>query len=133
MLNRRFLWMMGLLAALTVSGSLYAQEERNWVLLGAAHVDKRADHDRIKVHRSQESFRAIRLQIDGGNVEIDRIVVHFRDGITSDRLMHVRLASGSTSRAIDLPGRRRIIKSVELWYRKDSSSTRPTVSLFGLR
>lgn len=132
MLKKRTLWIAGLFAALVISGSLYAQD-RNWVFLGQAHVDKSADHDRIKVGRSPESFRAIQFQVEGGNVEIDRIMVHFRRGTAADRLMHVRLASGSKSRVIDLPGDRRIIKSVEIWYRKDSSGERPTVSLLGLR
>lgn len=129
---RRF-WLVGFLATFTSVASLHAQEGRNWTFLGEAHVDKLADHDRIKVDRSPESFRAIRFQIEGGNVEIDRIKVHFRDGDTVDRLMHVRLATGSTSRSMDLPGGRRILKSIEIWYRKDRSGERPSVLLYALR
>jgi len=127
--------LIALLAVLAVAGSLAAQEDRDWSYLGESHVDKTADHDRIRLrHRGPESFRAIRLQVKDGNIEIDRIRVHFHDSYeASDRLMHVRLASGSNSRAIDLPGGRRIIDSVEIWYRKDRSGERPTVLLYGLR
>lgn len=127
-------WLLGLLAVLALAGSLAAQEDRDWAFLGESHVDKLADHDRISVHHGQESFRAIRFQVQNGDVEIDRIRVHFHhDYQAADRLMHVRLASGSTSRAIKLPGGRRIIDSVEIWYRKDRSSERPAVLLYGLR
>lgn len=123
-----------LLATLAVAGSLGAQEGRDWAYLGESHVDKTADHDRIRVGRSPESFRAIRFQVQNGNVEIDRIKIHFHDSyVAADRLMHVRLESGTTSRAIDLPGGRRVIESVEIWYRKDRSGERPTVLLYGLR
>lgn len=122
----------GLLVFLLFGTPLLAQE-RNWVFLGEAHVDGRSDHDRIKVGRSPESFRAIEFRVEGGDVEFDRIKVHFRNGTAADRLMHVRIVSGDKSRAIDLPGDRRIIKSVEIWYRRSGSSARPTVSLFGLR
>ena len=127
-------WLLAILATLAIAGSLAAQQDRDWALLGESHVDKAADHDRIKVGRSPESFHAIRFQVQNGNIEIDRIKVHFRnDYQAADRLMHVRLASGSTSRAIDLPGGRRIIDSVEIWYRKDRSGERPAVLLYGLR
>ena len=122
----------GLLVFLVFGTPLLAQE-RNWVFLGEAHVDGGRDHDRIKVGHSPESFRAIEFRVEGGDVEFDRIKVHFRNGTAADRLMHVRLVSGSRSRALDLPGDRRIIKSVEIWYRKGNWNVRPTVSLFGLR
>ena len=126
--------LLGLLAILAVAGSLAAQEDRDWAYLGESHVDKAADHDRIRAHRGPESFRAIRFQVKDGNIEIDRIKVRFHESYAAaDRLMHVRIASGSTSRAIDLPGGRRIIDSVEIWYRKDRSGERPTVLLYGLR
>jgi hypothetical protein len=120
----------GLLVFLVFGTPLLAQE-RGWVFLGEAHVDGGRDHDRIKVGRSPESFRAIEFRVEGGDVEFDRIKVHFRNGTASDRLMHVRIPAGGKSRALDLPGDRRIIKSVEIWYRKNSSGARPTVSLFG--
>lgn len=133
MLRRRVLWIAGFVAALAATASLEAQEGRNWAALGQAHVDKTSDHDRIKVHHSQESFRAIRFRVEGGNVEFDRIKVHFRNGMASDRLMHVRLESGAESKVLDLPGGRRMVDSVEIWYRKDSSQERPTVTLYALR
>lgn len=143
-LRRGALGLMGLLAILLFGAPLVAQErergrgrdweqERNWVFLGESHVDGAKDHDRIRVGRYPESFRAILFRVEGGDVEFDRIKVHFRNGTAADRLMHVRIASGERTRAIDLPGERRIIESVEIWYRRTGSGTRPTVSLFGMR
>ncbi len=134
--KNRALRLAGLLAIFLFGVPLLAQErdwERTWIYLGESHVDGNRDHDRIKVGRYPESFHAIQFRVEGGDVEFDRIKVHFRNGTAADRLMHVRLVSGDRSRAIDLPGDRRIIESVEIWYRKGGSSARPTVSLFGLR
>ncbi len=134
MLKKHAAWIMGLFVGLAFGAALRAQERRGeWAYLGESHVDGMRDHDKIKVDRTPESFRAIQFRVEGGTVEFDRILVHFRNGSAADRLMHVRIASGGETRAIDLPGDRRIIKNVEIWYHKDSSGTRPTVSLFGLR
>jgi hypothetical protein len=44
------------------------------------------------------------------------------------------IRAGGETRVIDLPGARRVIQSVEFWYRKaDGRSGRPGVRLFGLR
>jgi len=60
-------------------------------------------------------------------------VVHFGNG-TSERIpIRFRVRAGSSSRWVDLPGERRVIESVELWYSKANVfSARPKVRLFGL-
>jgi hypothetical protein len=59
--------------------------------------------------------------------------VHFHDGSHEELVIRDRIASGGSTRAIDLPGNRRVIESVELWYGKDRWEHRPKVSLFGIR
>jgi hypothetical protein len=130
--KNRALQIAGLLAVLVFAVPLLAQEPE-WSFLGESHLNGARDHDRIRIHRSPESFRAIEFRVAGGNVEFDRIKVHFRNGNAADRLMHVRVSSGGKTRAIDLPGNRRIIESVEIWYHQDNGRDLPTVSLFGLR
>jgi len=120
-----------LLLVLGLGTAAYAQH--GFIFLGEAHVDGGNDHDNIKVTGSEGEFRAIQLRVDGGAVEFDRVVVHFGNGSEEVLPIRMRIPSHGATRVIDLPGDRRIIHSVELWYSKDNWHKRPTVSLFGLR
>lgn len=124
--------LMGLFLVLALGTSLEAQRE-HWAFLGDAHVDGGVDHDNIHVGRSDGKFRAIQLRVSGGSVEFDRVIVHFGNGSQEDLSIHERIPSGGSTHAIDLPGDRRVIQSVELWYSKARWERRPKVSLYGIR
>ena len=103
-----------------------------WEYLGQAHVDGRADHDRIAVNSGQP-FRSILLEVQGGAINFDRVVVHFENGGDHEVQVRDNVRSGGRTRAIDLPGDRRRIRSVEMWYEKYNWRRRPTVKLYGRR
>src|SRR5437868_15524185 len=104
-----------------------------WEYLGQAHADGRHDHDRIVVNNG-ERFRALQLGIKGGDIDFERVVVHFENGQDHDVQFRERVRSGEKTRAIDLPGDRRRIRSVEFWYGKAGwGRSRPTMNLWGLR
>ncbi|MEK6299091.1 MAG: hypothetical protein AABO41_00085 [Acidobacteriota bacterium] len=103
-----------------------------WEYLGQAHVDGRSDHDRIMVNSGQ-SLRSMLLEVQGGAVEFNRVVVHFENGGDHEVQVRDNVRSGGRTRAIDLPGDRRRIRSVELWYEKGNWRRRPTVKLYGRR
>lgn len=103
-----------------------------WEYLGQAHVDGRSDHDKISVNNGG-SFRAILLEVRDGAIEFNRVVVHFENGADHDTNIRERIPSGGRTRAIDLPGDRRRIRSVELWYEKANWKRRPSVKLYGQR
>jgi hypothetical protein len=115
---------------LAFSTSLYAQR---WDYLGDAHVDGGQDHDSIHVGSHEGRFRAIQLRVSGGAVYFERVIVHFNNGSHEELIIRDHIPSGGATRAIDLPGERRVIESVELWYGKDRWEHRPKVSLFGIR
>ena len=121
-----------ILFVLAFSVSLYAQEGR-WDYLGNAHVDGGQDHDNIHVGRHDGRFRAIQLRVSGGGIYFERVVVHFGNGSQEELLLRDHIPSGRSTRAIDLPGERRVIESVELWYGKNKWEHRPKVSLYGIR
>ena len=112
-----------------------AQPRGEWTYLGDAHVDGNIDHDRIVVTGARGEFRAIRFRVEHAAIEFDRVVVHFGNG-ESERIpiRHV-VRAGEESRVIDLPGRRRVIESVEFWYarRNMRNPERPKLTMFGLR
>ena len=103
-----------------------------WEYLGQAHVDGKSDHDKISVDNGG-SFRAILLEVRDGAIEFNRVVVHFENGADHDMNIRERIPSGGRTRAIDLPGDRRRIRSVELWYEKANWKRRPSVKLYGQR
>ncbi|MEK6287121.1 MAG: hypothetical protein AABO57_15380 [Acidobacteriota bacterium] len=103
-----------------------------WEYLGQSHVDGRSDHDNIRVN-ARGGFRAIQLQVQGGAIEFNRVVVHFENGADHQVDVRERIRAGGRTRAIDLPGDRRGIRSVEFWYEKENWRRRPTLRLYGRR
>jgi hypothetical protein len=110
----------------------YAQRGR-WEYLGEANVDGAVDHDRIMVTAARGEYRAIRIRVENGPIDFDRVVVHFANGESAPIAIRARIRAGGQTRAIDLPGRRRIIESVEFWYsRARRWERKPKVRLFGM-
>lgn len=109
------------------------RDDDRWERLGDAHADGRRDHDLIRVN-ARGGFRAVRFFVQGGDIEMHRVVVHFENGGDTDVEVRDRIRSGSRTRAIDLPGDRRRIRSVEFWYGKENwGRSRPQLVLYGMR
>ena len=125
-------WVVSFVLALAFCTSVYAQRGR-WTYLGDSHVDGSADHDSIRVGRSDGSFRAIRLRVSGGAINFERVVVRYGNRTQEEIPIRARIPDGGQTRAIDLPGDRRIIQSVDLWYSKGNWRRRPKVTLYGMR
>ena len=120
-----------LLLLLSQPGQGQRGRDRDWRLLGTAHVDGSADHDNIKVSKSQGPFREIQLRVRGGAVEFQHVVVHYGNGASDEVPVAERIPAGGQTRPIDLRGERRDMRSVELWYAKGHWRQRPTVELYG--
>ena len=129
--KHKMIWMfcVFLLASCT---SLFAQGGR-MVHLEDAHVDGAVDHDTIRVGRSDGAFRAIQLRVSGGAIRFDRVIVRYGNGSPEELAIRDLIPAGGQTRIIDLPGDRRIIRSVDLWYGKATWRRRPKVSLYGVR
>ena len=103
-----------------------------WEYLGQANVDGNADHDRITVTRKEGVFRQIQFRVEKGPIEFNRVVVHFAGGQNEPIALRLHIAPGGESRAVDLPGQRRVIQSVEIWYeRARPNGPKPRVTLYG--
>jgi hypothetical protein len=132
MSTNRSKWAISFVLVLAFCTSLYAQRGQ-WTYLGDAHVDGMQDHDSIKVGRAAGAYRAIQLRISGGAINFERVIVRYGNGTQEEISIRSRIPDGGQTRVIDLPGERRMIQSVDLWYGKDKWSRRPKVSLYGVR
>jgi hypothetical protein len=111
----------------------YRRDDDRWERIGDARVDGRRDHDTIRV-KSSNRFRAIRFFVQGGDIEIQRVVVHFENGGDAEVEVRDRIRDGSTTRGVDLPGNERRIRSVEFWYSKENwNRNKPQLVLYGRR
>jgi hypothetical protein len=111
----------------------YRRDDGRWERIGDARVDGRRDHDTIRVN-ARGGFRAIRFFVQGGDIEVQRVVVHFENGADTEIEVRYRIRNGSTTRGYDLPGDERRIRSVEFWYSKENwNRNKPQLVLYGRR
>ena len=106
--------------------------QNGWIHLGDKHVDGKSDHDKISVGTSKGRFRQLQIRVEDADVNFLRAVVHYGNGTDEELQFRERINAGGQTRAMDLRGYERFIKSVEFWYEKANwGSNRPTVRLFG--
>ena len=123
-------WLSCLLAGCAATDGRYGG--RGWELLGQREADLRMDRDRIEVGRREGTFREIRVAVRGAPVELYNVVVTFADGNTFSPNLRQRFDENASSREIDLPGDRRVIRSVDFAYRSlNRREGRATVMLYG--
>jgi hypothetical protein len=110
-----------------------ARRRGRWEFLGQRSVTDRVDHDTIAVTAAEGTFRALKLRVKGRAVQFRDMKIHFASGGDQDvELRHV-IPAGGESRVIDVDGRDRAIRSVELWYDTQSIlGKRAEVELYGL-
>ncbi len=103
----------------------------DWELLGSRRVSFRAEKDAIGVTAREGLFTALKLEVEGGNLEMYNVRITFGDGETFSPETRFVFREGSWSRTIDLPGKARIIRKVEFWYRSEIKRGRATVRIYG--
>jgi hypothetical protein len=102
-------------------------------LLGSAHVDGPTDHDDIKVGRYAGRFHSVMLKVQYAPIQFDHVVLHYGNGTSESLPVQAYIGPGQYSRWIVLPGRERVIHSLELWYARaePNNGTKPEVELYG--
>jgi hypothetical protein len=87
------------------------------VLLGERTVNFKADHDVIGVGAYSGTFRSLYFLVEKNDVELFNIVVVYGNGDREKFDTRLIFREGSRSRALDLRGGKRIIKSIQFTYR----------------
>jgi len=115
----------------TISTQLTAQA---WVNLGAAKVHGHLDHDEIWVTATQGDFSAIKLFVENEGIQFERVVVHFGNGGKEEMVIRDFIPAGGETRVLDLPGRDRVIRKVDFFYKSNAATkAKSKVVLFGRR
>jgi hypothetical protein len=102
-----------------------SRQER-WEKLGEGVANGKNDRDVVPVGRAEGTFRAIRLKVERSSVRMNDLIVHFTDNTSYSFGKPVVFQEGETTAPIDLPGKRRAIRSVEFRY-SDSVGGGPSV------
>lgn len=97
-----------------------AQRPRNprWELLGTQDVGFVVDKDVVRVGRKDGRFSAIQLRVKGNDVHFMDLKVVYGNGQTEDIAIRSQIREGGESRVIDLKGDRRVIREVQMVYRR---------------
>jgi len=114
------------LAALTcitlVATDAQAQRLGRWEQLGCQQVSFIGkDRDTIRVGRREGRFKAIRLSARTNDVEVLDLKVIYANGAPDDIQVRSQIRAGTMTRALDLRGRDRAIRQIDLTYRSRPS------------
>lgn len=91
----------------------------HWDDLGCVEVGIRKEFDVIEVGRREGRYQAIRLFAKGGDVEINDLKVVYGNGLPDDIQVRKHLRQGDQTLPLDLKGRDRLIRQLELRTKRD--------------
>ena len=134
----RTLLMFSLFCALTLALAADASaarkragHARGWELLGVRTVTDKVDHDSIAAV-GQGTFRSLKITVQGRAVQFRAVKVHFANGDVQHVELRDVIPAGGESRVIDIEGRDRGLRNIELWYDTQSLfGKQATVKVFG--
>jgi len=107
---------------------------QGWTQLGSAKVHGHLDHDEIWVTGMQGDFSAIKLLVQNEGIQFERVVVHFANGGREEMIIRDFIPAGGETRVLDLPGRDRVIRKVDFFYKSNSMTKKKgKVVLWGRR
>jgi len=98
-----------------------------WEKVGEQKVNYKSDHDRLDVSVRNGKFQQLLFEVNGGAINMNRCMVHFKNGETQDISLKHNFKKGSNSRVIDLKGNERLIGHIDFWYDTKKSSGRKAV------
>lgn len=110
-----------------------AWDARGWTLLGERTVDGRYDHDRIEVGRYEGRFSKLTLVVENSDLELIDMSVQFVAGPPWHPQLQHYFREGQRTRAIDLPGDARTIRSIDFRYRNLPGGGRARVAVYGMK
>lgn len=102
------------------------------VVLGSRIVNLGSDRDRIRVGL-KGLFSRIRLEVKGNGIFMEDLKVTFMNGETADLKVRLFIEDGGRTRDILLPGILRLIRHIDMRYRRVPLGGRARVTIIGRR
>ena len=108
---------LAILMAATVTGCATGRgRDQGWQVIGSRQVTDGLDHDVIPVTSARGDFRRIKFVVQSAPIDFHRVIIHYGNGADQVVAMRRTVGANQESRAIDLDGSSRVIRSVEFWY-----------------
>ncbi len=101
------------LVSLTAGSAQVVAKEQ---LLGTVSLQARVQRDTLNVGAREGTFRAMRMEVSGSDVEVLDLKVIYGNGAPDDISLRQTFKAGSSSRVIDLKGAGRVIKQIIVTY-----------------
>ncbi|MFT5823939.1 MAG: hypothetical protein ACI8ZM_005205 [Crocinitomix sp.] len=95
----------------------------DWEKLGIKKVDLKADHDVLVVSFHEGFYSKVKFVIRKAPLHLKNINIVFGNGENKNIVFNKRFNAGTSTRIIDLPGNKRIIKKIKLNYKTIPSGT----------
>jgi len=135
MMNKTRRIFVACLALASFSGGVLAGNSNgDWVKLGSVIAAHDGDHDRITVNGPHDSYRRLKFKVKNAALNMHQVVVTYDDGAPERLDIKENLAEGAETRAIDLHGGKRSIRTIEFWYEtKGNKGDKAEVVAFGQR
>ena len=108
-----------------------ASQAQDWQLLGTRRVSFAAEKDVVAVTACEGLFRAVRIDVEAGDLEMFDVRVVFGNGEAFSPQTRINFREGSRSRVVELPGDARAINRIEFSYRSRIRAGRATVRVYG--
>lgn len=103
-----------------------------WRMLGERTVNgRRADKDRLVVGRNEGKFRRLTLVVLDSDLELTDFKIKFARGPVFDPALGQQVFDEGRTRVIDLPGDKRVIKSIDFAYRNLPGGGNAKIQVWG--
>ena len=91
-------------------------DSSGWTMLSEQTVDGKRDTDVVQVGRDDGKFSSLMFVVLDGDIDMDGITINLTRGKSLEPELRQSFKNGSRTRQIDLPGKRAVIKDIELRY-----------------
>ena len=124
-----------ILLSVVLFSTLEAAKDK-WILLGQKTVNFTAEQDQVVVTEKLGEFKRIQLRVKETGVHFLDVTVLFANGKRFDVPIQKFIPPGGSTGIIDLPGKERVIKRIELVWKTQVGTGDPgkgLVEVWGLR
>ncbi len=115
------------------AGAIVASAQK-WENLGSKEVKDRSEQDTWHLSGDGQ-FRRLKITVQHRAVRFYKLVVTYGNGAKEEFEIRNLIRAGGETRALDLNGKDRYIKKVDVWYEAYTAKrgARSQVTLFGLK